>query len=278
MTVRRPDRLEAMLEPEKLAARSRPSWAWEASVRVTSTGVPWLDVQLGGGWRQRGDFRDRRRPIDGPDQRRSVERSRRRRPAAGWWRSWMPWIGSIRCSTAMAGVDLNRVLWMRGPAVTVEMARPALVEEVVHRAVRAFDLVIRAGGFSLVALDLSDMPSRYVRALPWATWLRLAHANEGRPTSACSSGRGRWDEAPAGCRSQSPSAVWKGASDRAGSSEDSRTVTRCFAVFLSPRADVLWPSPVRARPRVRVCTSGAVFDVWLFPHDRAARHDCERGQ
>ena len=81
-----------------------------------------------------------------------------------------------------AGGDLSRVLWVRGAAITIEMARPMLIEEAVSRAVRAFDLIIRAGGFSLVALDLSDVPSPYLRALPWATWKRLAFANEGRST------------------------------------------------------------------------------------------------
>ena len=60
------------------------------------------------------------------------------------------------------------------------MARPTLIEDVVTRAIRAFDLIIRAGGFSLVALDLSDVPGRYVRALPWATWKRLAVSAKSR--------------------------------------------------------------------------------------------------
>src|SRR5262249_59488899 len=44
------------------------------------------------------------------------------------------------------------------------------------------DLSVRAGGFSIVALDVADVPARHLRALPWTTWLRLSHANEGRDT------------------------------------------------------------------------------------------------
>jgi hypothetical protein len=46
----------------------------------------------------------------------------------------------------------------------------------------ALDLIVRAGGFGVAALDVADVPSRYLCALPWTTWLRLAHANEGRDT------------------------------------------------------------------------------------------------
>jgi hypothetical protein len=53
---------------------------------------------------------------------------------------------------------------------------------VVHRAVRAFDLIVRAGGFGVVALDVADVPARWLRALPLATWMRIARVNEGRDT------------------------------------------------------------------------------------------------
>jgi len=81
-----------------------------------------------------------------------------------------------------AGLDLDRLLWVRGAPITVETARPALVDRAVTHAVRAFDLILRAGGFGVVALDLGDAPARIVRSLPAATWLRLAYINEGRPT------------------------------------------------------------------------------------------------
>lgn len=85
-------------------------------------------------------------------------------------------------SAADAGLDLTRVLWIRGAPVTVERARPAVIDHAIRQAVRACDLIIRAGGFAVVALDLCDIPVRRLQALPSVTWLRLAHANESRDT------------------------------------------------------------------------------------------------
>ncbi len=88
-------------------------------------------------------------------------------------------------TTAAGGVDLARVLWVRGPSLTptaTSSRRDALVEGAVLRAIRACDLIIRAGGFSIVALDLAGAPQRAVRALAASTWMRLAHANAGQST------------------------------------------------------------------------------------------------
>ena len=85
-------------------------------------------------------------------------------------------------SAAALGVDLMRMLWIRGAPLTVERARPAVIDQAIKQAVRACDLVIRAGGFAVVVLDLGDIPVRRLQALPAITWLRLAHANEGCET------------------------------------------------------------------------------------------------
>ena len=83
-------------------------------------------------------------------------------------------------SAAEAGVDLERVLWVRGPVCTLENARPALVDRAVRQAIRALDLIVRAGGMAVTVLDLSDVPALFFRALPATTWMRLARANAGR--------------------------------------------------------------------------------------------------
>ena len=82
---------------------------------------------------------------------------------------------------AAAGLDLDRMLWVRGPSLTFP-ARPTAVDTAIRHAVRACDLIIRAGNFGVVALDFADVPMRAVKALPFTTWLRLAHANERRDT------------------------------------------------------------------------------------------------
>ena len=55
----------------------------------------------------------------------------------------------------MAGFE--RILWVRGETGSVEAAidpAPAL-----ERAVKAFNLVLQAGGFAVAALDVADVAS-----------------------------------------------------------------------------------------------------------------------
>jgi recombination protein RecA len=85
-------------------------------------------------------------------------------------------------SAAEAGVDLDRLLWVRGPSMTWGAPQSTVGDLAVRRGLRAFDLIVRAGGFAVVVLDLADVPERMVRALPASTWLRLAHVIEGRDT------------------------------------------------------------------------------------------------
>lgn len=116
-------------------------------------------------------------------------------------------------SAAAAGLDLERVLWVRGPGVTVESARPGVLDRAVRQAIRAFDLIVRAGGFGVVALDLADVPARVVRAVPFTTWLRLAHAAEGRETACLLVGDAPMGKSARGVSVRlAASARWTGAS------------------------------------------------------------------
>ena len=117
-----------------------------------------------------------------------------------------------RSAEAM-GVVLDRVLWVRGPSITVEHAPPALLTQAVLRAVRAFDLIVRAGGFAVVALDLADVAPRIVHALPAVTWLRLARAIEGRGTAALLLGDAPMGRSAGGVSLRTVAAgVWRGTS------------------------------------------------------------------
>ena len=124
-------------------------------------------------------------------------------------------------SAAAFGLDLSRLLWVRGPALTVEAARLTMVERAVQQAVRAFDLIIRAGGFGLVVLDLADVSPRVVRSLPHTTWLRLAHANEGRDTAGL-----MVLDSPMGRSARGVTLPLRGAPRWAGSSDQSRRLLR----------------------------------------------------
>jgi hypothetical protein len=68
-------------------------------------------------------------------------------------------------SAASAGVDLNRLLWVRC------RANP-------EHALKAADLLIQGGGFGLVALDLGDVAPQLARRIPLAAWYRLRRAIE----------------------------------------------------------------------------------------------------
>ncbi len=71
-------------------------------------------------------------------------------------------------SAQAAGVALDQLLWVRCRNI--------------DQAFRATDLLIQAGGFGLIALDLSDIPAETVRYVPLNTWFRFRRAVEDTST------------------------------------------------------------------------------------------------
>jgi recombination protein RecA len=59
-----------------------------------------------------------------------------------------------------------------------------LIAQALDRAIKALNLVLQAGGFGLVAIDLADVPLEAIKRLPFTTWLRLQRVLEGT-TTAC---------------------------------------------------------------------------------------------
>lgn len=55
--------------------------------------------------------------------------------------------------------------------------------EQLEQALRITDLLLQAGGFSLVALDLASLPSEAVRRVPLTTWFRFRRAVENTSTA-----------------------------------------------------------------------------------------------
>ena len=72
-------------------------------------------------------------------------------------------------AAAAAGVDLSRVLWVRCGG------NP-------EHALKAADLLVQAGGFGLILMDLGEVEERIARRIPLASWFRLRRAVEHTPS------------------------------------------------------------------------------------------------
>jgi RecA/RadA recombinase len=83
---------------------------------------------------------------------------------------------SPECAAA-AGVELKRLLWLRTSAerkVSVTDKPWSRLEQ----ALKATDLLLQAGGFAAVVLDMSDVLAPHTMRIPLATWYRLRLAAE----------------------------------------------------------------------------------------------------
>ena len=73
-------------------------------------------------------------------------------------------------SAAKAGVLFDQLLWMR-------------CSSRLEHAFKATDLLLQAGGFSLVLLDIGDVPSRDARRIISSWWYRFRRVIENTPTA-----------------------------------------------------------------------------------------------
>ena len=83
-------------------------------------------------------------------------------------------------SASAAGIDPDRLLWIRGEAIS---ENGGLHERTVDRALKALNLVLQAGGFAYVAIDLADVPRSALTRIPFTTWLRVQRIIEGSDTA-----------------------------------------------------------------------------------------------
>ena len=86
-------------------------------------------------------------------------------------------------SAAAAGIDLDRLLWVRGHVVSNPGLCRDLNQRALEQAVRALTLVLQAGNFGVVAFDVAEAPPAAIRRLPFTTWLRLQRMVEGSQTA-----------------------------------------------------------------------------------------------
>jgi hypothetical protein len=118
-------------------------------------------------------------------------------------------------SVAAAGIDLDRLLWVRcgeeppqsnppkhtrdgcpilaapfaarvgtssQSALNLYNQRSRASEHRLEQVLRATDLLLESGGFGLIVLDLADIPPLAARRIPLTTWFRFRRAVENKPT------------------------------------------------------------------------------------------------
>jgi recombination protein RecA len=97
-------------------------------------------------------------------------------------------------SVAAMGVNLSRLLWVRCgsspvikkqnhgptklPAAAIKKAPRGKSWARLEQALRVTDLLLQAGGFSCVVLDMGSLNAEYALRVPLATWFRFRAAAE----------------------------------------------------------------------------------------------------
>jgi hypothetical protein len=109
-------------------------------------------------------------------------------------------------SAAANGMILRRLLWVRC-GDTVASAKAKRWTQ-LDQALRATDLLLQAGGFSALVLDLGDTVREQAGRIPLATWFRFRQAADRTQCSLVVLGREAYAQSAAAvvleCRPQSP--------------------------------------------------------------------------
>lgn len=151
---------------------------------VSSTGVPEIDHLLDGGF-----------PLGAITELAGAECSGRTSLALNFVAmqtkaekvcAWVDVSDVLHPETAAAiGVDLSRLLWTRcgaaTPAIPTTGRHPTPRKRSWNRldqALRVTDLLLQAGGFSCIVLDMGSIPAEFALRVPLATWFRFRAAAE----------------------------------------------------------------------------------------------------
>lgn len=81
-------------------------------------------------------------------------------------------------SAAAMGADLSRLLWVRCGIVTERLIASGKPSSRIDQALRATDLLLQAGGFSSIVLDMGSVAPEFASRVPLATWFRYRAAAE----------------------------------------------------------------------------------------------------
>jgi hypothetical protein len=162
--------LEDLLRARRLAADAPPLRGEDRRLRPLPTGVATIDALLFGGF-PRGRLSEVFGP---PSSGRTglVQALLARSTQGGALAAFVDPADRLDpASAAVAGIDLARLLWMRG--------RPNALAE----AVSAVGTLAGSGLFEVVVLDLAGVPESERRRLPGATWIRMQRMVEDAPTA-----------------------------------------------------------------------------------------------
>ena len=108
------------------------------------------------------------------------------RTAAGQVCAWVDANDTFDPESAAAnGINLKKLLWVRcrkadGLVRGKQAAKPWTQ---LDQALRATDLLLQAGGFAAIVLDMGDTAAEHARRIPLATWFRFRQAADRVRTS-----------------------------------------------------------------------------------------------
>src|SRR5262249_37333662 len=80
-------------------------------------------------------------------------------------------------SVAAANIALKRLLWLRMSAERRQQITDKPWSR-MEQALKATDLLLQAGGFAAIVLDMSDVLPQYATRIPLSTWYRYRLAAE----------------------------------------------------------------------------------------------------
>jgi recombination protein RecA len=206
--------LESLLSARKLdrtLTSALPSLDPLDEQAVAPTGISALDVKLCGGF-PRGQLSE----LVGPRSSGRTSVLARMLAAATARGELVALIDALDrfdvASGEAAGIDLQRLLWIRGHVVSNPGMCRDTNQRALEQAVKALALVLQAGNFGLVAFDAADAPAEAIRRLPFTTWLRLQRMVEGGQTVCVLVGAGPMARSSAGLTLslEHPSARFRG--------------------------------------------------------------------
>ena len=167
--------LEDLLRERRLAADAPPLRGEDRRRRPLPTGIAPVDALLSGGF-PRGELSE----VFGPSSSGRtglVQALLARSTQGGALAAFVDPADRLDpASAAAAGVDLARLLWLRGP---FRCPGPKVLAE----AVSAVGTLAISGLFEVVVLDLAGVPEVERRRLPGATWIRLQRMVEDASTA-----------------------------------------------------------------------------------------------